>query len=73
MYKARFTNDGTVGSSVFTLYCLPSAAPGDWDNISNVITTLVPWWTLNPDETNIMPFIIPRSGGTQRFVALKIE
>ncbi len=73
VYKSRFTDDGTVWSSIFTLYCLPSAWLADWDNTATVITTFAVWGTLNPDEVNIMPFIIPRDGGTQRFIALKVD
>lgn len=71
-FKIKFTNDGGVGG-VFTLYQLPSANLGDWDNESTVLRTFTIGGTLNPDETNIMPFIIPQNGGTQRFIALKIE
>ena len=73
IFKWKFTNDWTAWSSVFTLYCLPSSSISDWDDISNVLKTFTVWWTLNPDETTIMPFIIPQSAWTQRFIALKVE
>ncbi len=72
VYKIKFENDGDAGDT-FTLYQIPSAAPGDWDNETNVITTFSIGGSLHPDETNIMPFIIPRNGGTQRFIAVKVE
>ncbi len=72
VYKIKFENDGDAGDTV-TLYQIPSAAPGDWDNETNVIITFSIGGSLNPDETNIMPFIIPRNGGTQRFIAVKVE
>ena len=72
-FKERFTNDWTAGSSVLTLYCLPSANPSDWDDTTNILKTFTVWWTLNPNETNIMPFIIPINGWTQRFIAVKVD
>ena len=71
VYKIKFENDGGAGSQ-FTLYCLPSSNPSDWDNETNIITTLTVGGSLNPNETNIMPVILPRTG-TQRFIALKVE
>jgi len=72
VYKIKFTNSGSVGG-VFTLYQLPSANPADWDDETNVINSFTIGGTLNPDEVNLFPFIIPRSGGVQRFIALKLE
>ena len=72
-FKEKFTNDGTAWSSVLTLYCLPSANPSDWDDTSNILKTLTVWWTLNPNETNIMPFIIPGNATAQRFIAVKVD
>lgn len=71
VYKLVFENDGGVGSNV-TLYEIPSIAQQDWDNTSNVIFTTTIAGSLNPQQANIMPFIIPRSASTQRFVAYKI-
>ena len=73
VFKARFTNDGTAGSGVFTLYCLPSASPTAWNDVSNVLTTLTIGGTLNPGQANIMPFIIPNNGGVQRFIAVRVQ
>ena len=73
VYKWTFTNDGTSGSSVFTLYCLPSAWPWDWDNTSTVMNTFTVGGSLNPNETNLFPFIIPQNGGAQRFIAVRVE
>ncbi len=70
--KIKFENDGDLGDT-FTLYCLPSANVDDWDNESTVLRTMTIGGTINPDETNIMPFIIPRNGGSQRFIAVKVE
>jgi len=70
--KVKFESDGDAGGT-FTLYCLPSSAPGDWDDETTVISTSTIGGTLNPDEVNIMPFIIPRSGGAQRFIAVKLS
>lgn len=71
-YKIKFTNSGSVGGE-FILYELPSANQGDWDDESNIIVSMTIGGTLNPDEQDIMPFIIPRSADTQRFIALKID
>lgn len=71
VYKIKFEGDGGVGSA-FTLYELPSVNQGDWDDESNIITSMTVGGTLNPDEVNIMPFIIPRAD-TQRFLAIKVE
>lgn len=73
VYKWTFTNDGTSGSSVFTLYCLPSAWPWDWDNTSTVMNTFTVGGSLNPNKTNLFPFIIPQNGGAQRFIAVRVE
>lgn len=70
--KMKFEGDGSAGST-FSLYQLPSANPSDWDDESNLITSMTIGGTLNPDETIIMPFIISRAGDTQRFIALKLE
>ena len=70
--KLKFENDGSTGGR-FTLYKLPSADPLDWDDESQIITTFLIGGSLNPNEDNIMPFLIPRNGGTQRFIALKVD
>lgn len=70
--KMKFENDGGQGST-FTLYQLPDSDPSNWDDESNVILTMTVGGTLNPDENIIMPFIIPRAGDAQRFIALKLE
>ncbi len=72
VFKLRFTNDGSVGGQT-TLYCLPSASQNDWDDIGTIMTTFTIGGTLNPAQVNIMPFIIPRNGGTQRFIAVKVQ
>ena len=72
VFKIKFTKDGSAGG-VFTIYELPSANQSDWDNESNVIASFTIAGTIAPDEVNIMPFIIPRSGGTQRFLAIKVD
>lgn len=69
--KIKFESDGTTGG-VFTLYQIPSANPSDWDDESNVLRSFTIGGTLNPDEVDIMPFIIPRTDN-QRFIALKVE
>ena len=71
-FKIKFEGDGGAGGQ-FTLYRINTGLPADWDDESQIITTFVIAGTLNPDEPNIMPFIIPRSGGTQRFIALKVS
>lgn len=71
-FKIKFEDDGDAGDR-FTLYQLPSASSSDWDDESNVLSTFLIGGTLNPDETNIMPFIIPRSGGSQRFIAVRVQ
>ncbi len=72
VFKGVFEDDGDAGDT-FTLYCLPSANQSDWDNTATVMTTFSIGGSLNPDESNIMPFIIPRNGGAQRFIAVKVE
>lgn len=71
-FKIKFEEDGGVGSQ-FTLYLLPSSNESDWDDESNIILNMTVGGSLNPDETVLFPVIIPRSGGTQRFIALKLE
>jgi hypothetical protein len=70
--KIKFEEDGDAGDR-FTLYQLPSANPIDWNDESTILTSLIIGGSLNPDESIIMPFIIPTSGGSQRFIALKVE
>ena len=70
--KIKFESDGDLGDP-FTIYCLPSASESDWDDESNVLSTFNIAGSLNPDEVNIMPFIIPQNAGTQRFMGIKIE
>ena len=72
VYKLKFENDGGKEAQ-FTLYRLPSAAKSDWDDENTVLGTVAIGGTLNPDEQNIMPFIVPQNGGAQRFIALKVE
>lgn len=72
VFKVKFEDDGDVGDT-FTLYEIPSANPSDWDDESTVINTFTIGGTLNPNEANIMPFIIPNNGGAQRFIAVKVE
>lgn len=70
-YKLKFEDDGGVWWQ-FTLYQLPSANPIDrWDE-SNIVNSFAIWGTLNPGQTNIMPFIIPQNGGAQRFIAYTV-
>lgn len=71
-YKTIFTNDGGVGGTI-TTYLLPSSAKTDWDDISNPVSTIVTGGTLNPNEVNIMPGIIPVNGGAQRFLAVYVS
>lgn len=70
-FKILFTDDGGRGGT-FTLYQLPSADPSDWDDVSTILTTFTIAGSINPDEPNLLPFIIPRSGGAQRFIAIKV-
>lgn len=70
-YKIKFENDGGVGG-VFSFYQLPSASPSDWDNESSLLSSFTIGATLNPDEPSLMPFIIPLSGGTQRFLGVRV-
>lgn len=70
--KIKLTHDGTVGPCVFTLYGLAGIQQVHWDDESTVLTSWTVGGSLNPDELHIMPFIIPRDAGAQRFVALKV-
>ena len=70
VFKLKFEGDGAAGS-VFTLYQLPNADPSNWGDESTVLKTMTIGGTLNPDESNIMPFVIPRNGGSQRFLAVR--
>lgn len=72
VYKIKFEGDGAPGST-FTFYEIPSSSPTDWDDESNILSSFIIGGTLNPDEVNLIPFIIPRDGGAQRFLALKLE
>ena len=72
VYKVKFEGDGSVGQQ-YTLFELPSTSDSDWDDESNVLVTRTIGGTLNPNELNIMPFIIPRNGGSQRFLAVKVQ
>lgn len=69
-YKAVFESDGSNGG-LFTLYGLTGNQQSDFDDTGNVLKTFAIGGSLAPDETNIMPFIIPRPG-TQRFLAVKV-
>lgn len=71
-FKAVFTNDGSAGGT-FTLYQLPGSNPSDWDNTSTIINTFTIGGSLNPSQTNIFPALIPRSGGSQRFIAVRVS
>jgi len=71
-YKIIFENDGDAGD-IFRMYKLPSANESDWDDTSNLVKTMTIGGSLNPDEPNLMPFIIPQDGGAQRFIAVKVE
>ena len=70
--KLILENDGGVGDIVY-VYRLPSANESDWDDTSTLLDSWAIGGTLNPDEVNIIPSIIPRSGGAQRFIAVKVE
>lgn len=72
VFKIKFTNDSTINSGVFSIYELPSADENDWGDESNLINSFTNT-LIGADELNIMPFIIPRNGGSQRFIALKIS
>lgn len=72
VFKIKFTKSGSRGGE-FSLYSIPSSSESDWDDESNLLGTIEIGGTLNPDEHNIMPFITPRSGGSQRFLAIKVE
>ncbi len=73
IFKQRLTNDGTAATWVVTIYCLPSASQADWDDTATVMTTFTVGWSLNPNEPNLMPFIIPQNAWTQRFIAVKVD
>ena len=73
IFKIKFTNDRAVGTGLFTLYQLPSANMSDWEDESNVLSTFTIGGGLNLDETNLMPFIFPQNGGSQPFIAVKVE
>ncbi len=70
--KVKFENDGEAGEQ-FTLYSIPSADPSDWDDETTVIATFAVGGGITPNEANIMPFIMPRDGGTQRFIAVRVS
>lgn len=73
IYKIKFTNDGSGGTGTFSIYELPSSNKADWDNESNLLRTWTIGSNMSADENVLMPFIIPISGGTQRFIAFKIS
>lgn len=67
--KIKIENDGFAGERI-TLYELPSAAPADWNDESNVISTIIS--TNGNTQTTLVPFIVPRSSTTNYFVALRV-
>ena len=69
--KIKFESDGGLGAQ-FTIYGLNSAGSSDWDDESNIIQSFAVGGTLNPNETVLMPFIIPRTDA-QRFIAVKVD
>lgn len=73
VFKIKFTKDGEGGIGVFSLYELPSANKSDWSDESNLIVSRAIKSNMVADELILMPFIIPTNGGTQRFIALKIN
>ena len=72
VYKVKFENDGKKDAK-FTLYQLPSASEADWNDESTIITSFAIGGSINPDEPNLMPFIIPRSSTSQKFIAVRIR
>jgi len=68
--KVKFEGDGSQGE-LFTLYGLNTTGLGDWNDESNVLATFTVGGTLNPDESNLFPFIIPRDS-TQRIIAMRL-
>jgi len=72
VFKIKFLDDGSTGKQ-FTLYCLPSSAEVDWDDETTPIKDMIIQSTIKPSQINIMPFIIPTDGGTQRFIAIRIR
>lgn len=72
VYKLVFMNDGAEGEA-FLLYELPSTDQSDWDDESKLIKTIKIGDDIEPEQTELMPFIIPRNGDTQRFIAYKVE
>ena len=69
--KLKFENDGQEGS-VLRIYKLPSADPSDWDDESNLFHSITIPATANHDSDRIMPFAIPNSGNSGRFIAAKV-
>lgn len=72
VFKLVFEDDGDAGST-YTLYEIPSANQADWDNTSLVRKTGTITAGFAFSGTDIMPFIIPRNGGAQRFIAVKVD
>jgi len=70
--KLIIDGDGDNGDVVY-VYRLPSANQSDWDDTSTLLDSWNIGGSINPNETNIMPVMIPRNGGNQRFIALKVE
>lgn len=76
-FKIKFTLDGraanpTPPGGVFTLYSIPSIAPTHWSDENTPLLSFTIAGTLAPDEAHIMPSLLPRDGGAQRFAALRI-
>lgn len=70
IYKLRMSDNGASGNLI-ELFELPSATLSDWDDESNLISSVTSVSTADAD--NLMPFIIPQNGGAGRYLGFKVE
>ena len=71
LFKVKFTDDVTAGSSWF-LYELLSSDSSDWDDESNLVISGIISNSFDLSGETLMPFMIPRSNANNYVVALKV-
>lgn len=65
VYKLSFEEDGNV----VKFYQLDNADESSWEGGTLISETTI---SFSPQQTNLFPMIIPRSGSAQRFIALRL-
>ena len=70
--KLVLSNNGEPGSR-YSLYQLPSADFSDWFDTNNLIGTGIINNNMTADAEAIMPFVVPRDGGSSLFLGFILE